>query len=217
MKFLHRWLGRAREAGAPTPESERWIVVDTETSGLDPQRDRLLAIGGVAVDVAGIRTEDSFEIVLRSEPVGDKANVIIHGIGHGAQRTGVPPAEALAAWLEWAGDAPAVGFHADFDRAVFARALAAAGLPADRRPWLDLAPLAAALLPEARKRRRESLDDWLGAYRIECLARHNAAADAWSTAELLLRLRADAGAQGARGFDALCRVARHEKWLAARH
>jgi DNA polymerase-3 subunit epsilon len=217
VKFLHRWLGRARDADAPAPQSDRWIVVDTETSGLDPQRDRLLAIGGVAVDAAGIRTEDSFEIVLRNEPVADKANVIIHGIGHGAQRTGVPPAEALAAWLEWAGDAPAVGFHADFDRAVLARALAAAGLPADRRPWLDLAPLAAALLPEARKRRRESLDDWLGAYRIECLSRHNAAADAWSTAELLLRLRADAAAQGARGFDALCRVARHEKWLAARH
>ena len=217
--LLRRWLGRNRDASAatPPPESARWIVIDTETSGLDPQRDRLLAIGGVAVDAAGIRTEDSFEVVLRNEPVADKANVVIHGIGHGAQRTGVPPAEALAAWLEWAGDAPAVGFHADFDREVLARALAAAGLPADRRPWLDLAPLAAALLPESRKRRRESLDDWLAAYRIECLSRHNAAADAWSTAELLLRLRAGAAAQGASGFDELCRVARHEKWLAARH
>jgi hypothetical protein len=71
--------------------------------------------------------------------------------------------------------------------------------------------------PARARKRAASLDDWLGAYRIECLSRLNAAADAWSTAELLLRLRADAAAQGARGFDALCRVARHEKWLAARH
>jgi DNA polymerase-3 subunit epsilon len=217
MKLLRRWVGRKGERPSRGSCPARWVVVDTETSGLDPQRDQLLAIGGIAVDDEGIRPADSFEVVLRNEPVADKANVIIHGIGHGAQRSGVPPREALAAWLEWAGDAPAVGFHADFDRAVFARAFPTAGLPADRRPWLDLAPLAAALLPEAHKLRRESLDDWLAAYRIDCLSRHNAAGDAFATAELLLRLRTDAARQGARGFDALVRVARQHKWLAAHH
>ena len=76
------------------------------------------------------------------------------------------------------------------------RALAAQGLPDDRRPWLDLAPLAGALVPEAYRYGGRSLDDWLAAFGIECAIRHNAAADALATAELLLRLRALGGEAG---------------------
>ena len=59
----------------------------------------------------------------------------------------------LAAFRDWAADAPRVGFHADFDRAVLRNAS-----PARRHrrpttsPWLDLAPLAAALAPDAYRR-----------------------------------------------------------------
>jgi DNA polymerase-3 subunit epsilon len=213
MKFgissLRRWLGRGTASGA----AGRWVVVDTETSGLDPERDRLLAIGGVAVDDGGILLDDSFEVVLQGEPYGDAANIVVHGIGHGAQAAGISPPGALAAFREWAADAPRVGFHADFDRAVLRVALAGAGQEADDRPWLDLAPLAEALVPEAYRYGGRSLDDWLAAFGIECMIRHNAASDALATAELLLRLRAIAATQGARGFDALRATARQQKWL----
>jgi len=206
---LRRWLGRG-VAGTPTG---RWVVVDTETSGLDPARDRLLAIGAVAVDDGGILLDDSFEIVLQSDPSGDAANIAVHGIGHGAQAAGMPVRDALAAFREWAADAPRVGFHTDFDRAVLRVAFAGAGLPADDRPWLDLAPLAGALVPEAYRYGGRSLDDWLAAFGIECTIRHNAASDALATAELLLRLRAIAAKQGTRGFAALVKAARAQKWL----
>ena len=91
-----------------------------------------------------------------------------------------------------------MGFHTDFDRAVLRVAFAGAGLPADDRPWLDLAPLAGALVPEAYRYGGRSLDDWLAAFGIECTIRHNAASDALATAELLLRLRAIAAKQGTR-------------------
>jgi DNA polymerase-3 subunit epsilon len=211
MTAWRRWL-RRRVPTAPRSAGGRWVVVDTETTGLAARRDRLLAVGGVAVDDAGIRLDDSFEIVVRNEPAGDSADVLVHGIGHGAQRAGVPARDALGSYLRWVGDAPRVGFHADFDRAVLDRALAAAGLAADAGPWLDLAPLAAALAPDAR---RHSLDEWLVACGIECTTRHNASADACATAQLLLYLKAKAAAQGAVGFDALLRLARQRKWLAA--
>ena len=70
---LRRWFGGGPPAGA-APVPGRWVVVDTDTSGLDPLRDRLLAIGGVAVDDRGILLEDSFEIVLRGDPSGDAAH-----------------------------------------------------------------------------------------------------------------------------------------------
>jgi DNA polymerase-3 subunit epsilon len=206
---LRRWLG-SHTAAIP---AGRWVVVDTETSGLDPEHDRLLAIGAVAVDDDGILLDDSFEIVLRGDPSGDAANIVVHGIGHGAQAAGVPVRGALEAFRAWAADAPRVGFHTDFDRAVLRVAFTGAGLPADERPWLDLAPLAGALVPEAYRYGGRSLDDWLAAFGIECTIRHNAASDALATAELLLRLRAIADAQGTRGFDALVAATRAKKWL----
>jgi len=196
-------------------DASRWIVVDTETSGLDPENDRLIAIGAVAVDADGVLPGDSFEIVLRGASSGEAANIVVHGIGQEAQRTGVPARDALAAYLDWAAGAPRVGFHTDFDRVVLGRALAAQGLSDDRRTWLDLAPLAGALVPEAYRYGGRGLDDWLAAFGIECSIRHNAAADALATAELLLRLRALAAKQGTRGFAALVKAAKQQKWLGA--
>ena len=117
----------------------RWVVVDTETSGLDPARDALLAIGAIAVDDAGILVDDSFEIVLRNDAGSDAANVVIHGIGHEAQRAGVPASEALTAFAAYVAGAPCVGFHTDFDRAVLKRACADANVDTTFAPWLDLA------------------------------------------------------------------------------
>ena len=65
-----------RDAGPP----ERWVVVDTETSGLDPQRDALLAVGAVAVDADGIRVADSFEVVLQHEAGRHDHVVTLQGV-----------------------------------------------------------------------------------------------------------------------------------------
>jgi DNA polymerase III epsilon subunit-like protein len=43
MNFLARWLGRWGSRAAKGANA-RWVVVDTETSGLDPETDRLLGI-----------------------------------------------------------------------------------------------------------------------------------------------------------------------------
>jgi DNA polymerase-3 subunit epsilon len=208
--WLARWRSHRRAHGS------RWVVVDTETSGLDPARDALLAIGGVAVDDDGVRPGDSFEVVLQHDGASDRANVVLHGIGHEAQRAGTRRAEALAAFAAWADAAPRIAFHADFDRAFIERAANLAGVRLARAPWLDVAPLAAALAHEpARKNRRATLDEWLEAYGIACDTRHNAASDALATAELLLRLRADAARQRVTSLAAMERVARQAKWLGA--
>lgn len=210
---LWRALGGGSGRAASGSETSRWVVVDTETSGLDPQRDRLLAIGAVAVDGGAIVVDDSFEAVLRGEASGDAANIAVHGLGRDAQAAGIPATVAIEAFRDWAADAPCVGFHADFDREVLRTAFAGAGVAGFDRPWLDLAPLAAALMPDAQRRADKSLDDWLSAFGIECAFRHNAASDALATAELLLRLRAVAASQGAHGFDALVKASRQQKWL----
>ena len=218
MTFAQRlslWLRPGAKAARRA--AERWVVLDTETSGLDPVQDRLLAIGAVSVDGAGILLDDSFEAVLRSAPAGDRDNIVIHGIGHDAQSSGIPAVEALGSFVSFVADAPCVGFHCEFDQVVLATSARAAGIRLALPRWLDLAQLAAALVPESHRRGRRSLDDWLTVFDIDVVARHNAAGDALATAELLLRLRALAAAQRISGFAGLVRLSRQHRWLGSSH
>jgi len=197
----------------------RWIVLDVESSGLDPQRDRLLAIAAVAIHLQGSRLvvdlADSFEVVLQQpEQNGppDKANILIHGIGVAAQRAGTTPRLALRAFEAWVASAPLLGFHVAFDRVLIERAMQRELGHKPAGPWLDLAELAPVLHPSVRAR---ALDDWLAHFGLRVAVRHQAAADALATAELLQRLWPGARAEGTAGFAGLARLAAQRRWLPA--
>lgn len=212
---LQRWWG-----AAPV-DTGRWVVLDVESSGLDAQRDQLLSIAAVAVHVHDAALHlvpaDSFEIVLQQPETTvapDKANILVHGLGVGVQRAGVAPVQALQAFAAYARGAPLIGYHVAFDRQLLERAERAHGLRVARRRWLDLAELAPVLRRDVRGK---SLDDWLAAWGIHCLARHQAAADALATAELLLclwPLLRQARRKPA-GFADLQKLATARRWLGA--
>jgi DNA polymerase III subunit epsilon len=197
--------------------AERWLVLDVESSGLDASSDRLLAIAAVALRVdatrAWIELADSFEAVLRqpqdrSPP--DRSNILVHGIGVGDQGRGLDPAQAMQRFEAFAGDAPLLGFHVAFDKQLIDRATQAQLGRRLRNPWLDIADIAAVLRPGVVAR---TLDDWLAACGIPCARRHQAAADALATAELLLHLLPAARADGVSGFRGLARLAARRRWL----
>lgn len=204
-----RWTRRGDTPG-------RWIVLDVESSGLDPHSDRLLAIAALAVDATGerprLRPGDSFEVVLRQDVhPADKANILVHGIGVEAQRDGVEPAAALGAFESYVAGSPLLGFHAGFDRVLIERHLRATLGRRLRNPWLDLADLAPVLCPGVRA---QALDDWLGHFGITVAVRHQAASDTWATAELLQRLWPLAQRQGSgTDFGSLSRLAASRRWL----
>ena len=192
----------------------RWVVVDCETSGLDAARDRLLAIGAVAIRGGRIALSESFNAVLRQEIVSDAANIRVHGIGGDAQRSGRPAAQVLDDFSGFMGDGLPVAFHAPFDEAVLRRAMGARAQSGRR--WLDLARLAPVLFPgvAAANGARRSLDDWLEAFGIACPQRHDALADAYASAQLLLVLLAEAERQGAGTVDELLKLERAGRWIA---
>ena len=200
-----------------TVHAPRWVVLDVESSGLDPHADRLLAIAAIGVQIAPghaqILLGDSFEVVLRQpeDAPADKDNILLHGIGLGAQRGGLAPDQALAAFEQFVADSPLVAFHAAFDRALLERACRACRVPMARHAWLDLEPLAAVLHPQIRAR---ALDDWLLHFGIRCAVRHQAAADTLATAELLLKLWPIACRQWPRpDFAAAVSLAAQRRWL----
>lgn len=213
---LRQWMGAGRAEAAP-----RWVVLDCESSGLNPERDRLLSIAAVALHVEGAALRlvpaDSFEVLLQQPVTGnapDKTNILIHGIGVGAQQAGVAPAKALQDFISYAGDAPLIGYHVSFDRMLIERTEREQGLRPPQRRWLDLAELAPTLRRDVPGK---ALDDWLAAFGIQCLVRHQAAADALATAELLQCLwpLARRHPEEAPDFRVLQKLADARRWLGA--
>jgi DNA polymerase-3 subunit epsilon len=187
------WFRRTPLAGA------LWVVIDCETTGLDPRRDALLSVGAVRVRGERIELGQCFSSRVRAPRPSDAANILIHGIGADAQRSAPPAAEVLPELARFVDGQILVAFHAWFDREVLRRAMSGVGLRLRAR-WLDLEPLARKLLP---RRNAASFDEWLGAVGIEHLGRHDALLDALAAAELLLVLLARARDQGERHVEDL--------------
>lgn len=211
-------LAAYRSRAQPDPGAalavQRVIVVDVEASGLDPSRDRLISIGAVAVQGGLARFDDSFDTVLRQATASDDRNILVHGIGGSAQLLGRDPASALVDFLGFAGKAPLIAFHADFDRILIERAAAATLRMKPDNTWLDLALLAPALFPDDERSAR-TLDDWLHRFGIQNHDRHDALADALATAQLLLVVLAAAGRQGLKSWADLARLQKDRRWLVA--
>ena len=216
---MKRLLARLFAPGRDTAlRAARWVVVDCETSGLDAARDRLLSVGAVAVRGGRIELGESFSAVLRQEQASDSSNILVHGIGGEAQMGGRPAAQALREFADFLGDGLPVAYHAAFDDAVLRRAMARKNGLRAPRGWLDLARLAPVLCPGSTQdpsRARRALDDWLAEFNIACAARHDALADAYATAQLLLVLLACAERQGADTVERLRRLERAGRWTGA--
>ncbi len=171
------------EADLGLPHGQaRYVVVDTETTGLDLRRDRIIAIGAVALGGGRLALADGFETVLRQDKASPDANILIHGIGGQSQLAGVDPRAGMLDFLEFIGRQPLFAFRAEFDATMLERALKAiVGFPL-RRTWVDLAFLLPALFPGTECR---SLDDWLAYFGLGGAERHHAVADAFASAQLL--------------------------------
>ena len=201
----------------PAVDEARWVVLDVETTGLDAQRDQLLAIAAIAVQVdwpsqrIAITPGDSFEVVLRQSAAGSsKDNILLHGIGLQRQREGVPPGDGLQAFARFIGSSPLLAFHAPFDQAMIgrqARALLGADLP---NRWVDIEALCAVTHEKVRAR---ALDEWLAHFGIVCSVRHQAAADTLAECELLLRIWSQVARQ-CRSWRDVEKLAARQRWIA---
>ena len=195
-------------------DAARWVVVDCETSGLDPGTDRLLSVAAVEVEHERIVASRAYSAVVRQEQPSAVDNILVHGLGASAQLGGRPPGDVLGELKAFIGDAIPVAFHAPFDKAILERAFANAGMKAPRQRWLDLAELAPALFAD---RKANDLDSWLASFGIECEARHDALNDAYATAQLLLVLLERARQERVATVEALLRLASSRRWLPRPH
>lgn len=210
LQRLRAWQQLPHPAKQQPLPRQRWVVMDSESSGLDLQRDRLLSLAAVGVEQAAIQVKQSFDCRLQQTEASSDANILIHGIGGEAQRAGIEPAEALIAFLEFAGRDPLIAFRAEFDRPMLARACREILGVEPTLVWIDLAWLLPALY---RGTACDSLDDWLAHAGIPPAARHDALGDAFATAQLALVALDAADRAGMRTSGDLVAMQKAQAWL----
>jgi DNA polymerase III subunit epsilon len=176
-----------------------FVVLDLETTGLSPGRDRITEVGAVKVrggEVLGeLRT-----FVHPGGPI-PPAITAVTGITDAMVRDAPNVAAVLPTVLRFLGDAVFVAHNARFDLAFLRAAAVAAGLPPPEPLVIDTARLARRLLAdEVRNLRLATIAAHL---RTRARPEHRALADARATVDVLHGLLERAGSLGASSLEDL--------------
>ena len=162
------------------------VVIDTETTGLDPRHARVIELAGVRLSAGKLAADGSFRQLLR--PAGQSIpaeTTRIHGIDD-AMVAGSPLfADAWPGFSAFLGRAMVIGHTVGFDLAVLKRECDLAGLPWIRPRTLDTRLLAQIAAPDLAGYTLEQLAAWLG---VDVADRHSALGDATTTARVFLAL-----------------------------
>jgi len=190
-----------------SPRDVRFVVLDCETTGLDPRKDRLVSIGAVAVVGGEIVLEDSYEALLKIDH--NLAAVTVHGITRDEARAGQNEPDALIGFLGFLGDAVLVGHHIGHDRATLDVALDRHFGIHLRNRWIDTMELTlhlerAGAFADHEPLRSFSLDALCQRFEVTPYGRHTAPGDALLTALVFLKLLRLAEHHERRGLLALC-------------
>ena len=199
--FDNTWTG-----GTPAGQV-RFVALDTETTGLDPRRDRLITIGAVAVRAGEILLDDSFEVLLTLDY--NRSSVTVHGITRDEALSGMKEPEALALFLDYLQDGVIVGHHIGHDIEALNCAYERHFNLRLRNRSLDTMDLALHLKEDNAFGNRQmaegfSLDALCDMFGVAAHDRHTAGGDAFLTAQIFLRLLRCANVVGRNTLDSMC-------------
>jgi DNA polymerase-3 subunit epsilon len=197
-RYMHLPFGRWRKVPI---QRARYVVFDTETTGLDIASSAPLSLAAVVVDHGRVHVDSRLELVFHHDHVGGKQAAPIHGLLRADVESAPPAEKAVLQFLDFAGDSVLVGHHVGFDVAILDKVLARSG---PGRILNDIADtehvarrLETAVLPrDGDVLEPQSLDTLCERYGIPLDMRHTAAGDALATAMLWLVLLGRAHRRG---------------------
>lgn len=190
--FLDEYLRHFHQSFTETPlEVVRFVVLDSETTGLDPRKDRLITIGAVGVVGGEILLDDVFDALL--EVQYNTAAVTVHGVTREESTAGMAEPEALERFLAYLKDGVIVGHHIGHDVATLNAGYERHwGLSLKNRS-LDTMELTLNLERDGAFQGRDSISDFsldglCSMFGVIPHDRHTASGDAFMTAQVFLRL-----------------------------
>jgi CBS domain-containing protein len=161
------------------------VVIDTETTGLDPAKARVVEIALVRLSAGQLDGKSALRsLVNPGEPIAP-AVVAIHGIDDKAVVSAPDFAGIWPQFAEAMSEAVVIGHTLGFDLAVLKRECERAKLPWHAPRTLDTMLLAQVIEPNLGGYTLEHLANWLG---VKVEGRHAALADATLTGHIFLAL-----------------------------
>ncbi|MFV8369733.1 PolC-type DNA polymerase III [Flavobacterium sp. LB2R40] len=171
-------------------KSTRFVVLSTETSGLNPIKDVILSIGSFAVIDDSIIIGDSFEaVLLQYKFFHDNGLSNEFLVESKMKKLGEP--DAIKSLIEFIGNSILVGHHIDFDVEMINAALDRLDCGRLKNEALDVDVMHRKLNDINEK--QFSLDELCTIYNINKSERNSAAEDAYKTALLFLKLKSRLG------------------------
>jgi DNA polymerase-3 subunit epsilon len=193
--FRRRAAGLDARLAAQPPAAARYVVIDTELTGLEERRDSIVSLGALRVADGRIDLADRFYEEVQPASALTAESILLHGITPQQVRDRPAIGSVLGDFAAFCGADILVGHFIDLDLGFLRRELAQAGLPAIANPALDTWPLydwmsgrgpaAGDGLPRLKDPRLPELARALG---IPCDGGHNALTDAYVTAQVFQRL-----------------------------
>ncbi|WP_343486568.1 3'-5' exonuclease [Allomuricauda sp. d1] len=166
-----------------------FVVFDTETTGFDLKKDRILSIGALKIQNGTIKAKEAFEVFL-DQLTFDAKTVQIHGILKKEKSIQITEIEGLKRLLGFVENAVLVAHHVRFDVGMINSALRRHNLPKLLNPKLDTSVLYNKSLPKSKRKAQGhySLDELAEEFHISKTDRHTALGDAYITAIAFLHI-----------------------------
>ena len=171
-------------------KSNRFVVLSTETSGLNPVKDVILSIGSFAVIDNSIVIGDNFETVLLQYKFlhdnGLSNEFIVE-----SKRKKLGEADAIKSFIDFIGNAVLVGHHIHFDVEMINIALERLDCGRLKNEALDVDVMYRKL--HDINDQQFSLDELCDIYKIPKSDRNSSSEDAYKIALLFLKLKSRLG------------------------
>jgi DNA polymerase-3 subunit epsilon len=172
-------------------KSDRFVIISTETTGLDYKKDVILAISCCAIKNDRVIIGDSFEVVLLQYVYNHDNGLSNEFIIESKQDKYLEP-KAIEAFVEYLGNAVLVGHRINFDIEIINEALEKMKCGRLRNEALDIEVMYRKWkeLPDDRNFSIEELSD---ALKLPKSDRTSSADDAYSLALMFLKLKSRLG------------------------
>ncbi|MFC6876398.1 PolC-type DNA polymerase III [Flavobacterium myungsuense] len=171
--------------------SNRFVVLSTETTGLNPNKDVILSFGAIAVQNNSILIGDSFEVMLL-QYVYLHDNGISNEFIIESKQPKLGEREAIQAFLEYIGNAILVGHRIHFDVDLINVALEKLDCGKLKNEALDI-EIMHKKLKDISSEKPISIDELYEIYKVPKSERLSSSEDAYTIALLFLKLKSKLG------------------------
>jgi DNA polymerase-3 subunit epsilon len=170
-------------------KSNRYVILNTETTGLNPKKDVILSFGALAVVNDVIKIGDNFEVViLQYKYLHD--NGLSNEFLIESKLTKLAEPVAIQSLVEYIGNAVLVGHRIHFDIEMINDVLEKMDCGKLKNEALDVEIMQQKLLDVTKS---FSLDDLISHYKLPVNERNSTSDDAYSIALLFLKLKTRLG------------------------